>query len=36
MLVDSHCHLSFPGLTERLDEVRRAMAQADVTRALCI
>lgn len=36
MLVDSHCHLSFPGLTERLDEVRRAMAQAGVTRALCI
>ena len=36
MLVDSHCHLSFPGLTERLDEVRLAMAQADVTRALCI
>jgi TatD DNase family protein len=36
MLVDSHCHLSFPGLTERLDEVRHAMAQADVTRALCI
>ena len=36
MYVDSHCHLSFPGLLERLPEVRSAMAQALVDRALCI
>ncbi|HYD75583.1 TatD family hydrolase [Ramlibacter sp.] len=36
MFVDSHCHLSFPELSSRLDEIRAAMAQADVDRALCI
>jgi TatD DNase family protein len=36
MYVDSHCHLSFPGLNERLPEIRQAMADADVDRALCI
>lgn len=36
MFVDSHCHLSFPGLVERLDDVRSAMAEAQVDRALCI
>ena len=36
MLVDSHCHLSFPGLQERLAEVRHAMSEAAVDRALCI
>lgn len=36
MFVDSHCHLSFPELTERLPEIREAMAQAQVDRALCI
>jgi TatD DNase family protein len=36
MFVDSHCHLSFPGLAERLDDVRSAMAEAQVDRALCI
>ena len=36
MYVDSHCHLSFPGLLERLPEVRAAMQAADVDRALCI
>ncbi|MCY7371092.1 MAG: TatD family hydrolase [Polaromonas sp.] len=36
MYTDSHCHLSFPQLTERLPEIRKAMADADVTRALCI
>ena len=36
MYVDSHCHLSFPGLAERLDDVRSAMAEAQVDRALCI
>ena len=36
MFVDSHCHLSFPGLQERLPELRREMAAAQVDRALCI
>lgn len=36
MFVDSHCHLSFPGLHERIGEVLEAMSQARVDRALCI
>jgi TatD DNase family protein len=36
MYVDSHCHLTFEGLYERMDEVRAAMAAADVDRALVI
>jgi len=36
MYVDSHCHLSFPELRERLPEIRAAMAAAQVDRALCI
>lgn len=36
MYVDSHCHLSFEGLHERIDDVRAAMAAADVDRALVI
>lgn len=36
MFVDSHCHLSFPELAEKLPEIREAMAQAQVDRALCI
>ena len=36
MYVDSHCHLSFPELRQRLPEIRAAMAAAQVDRALCI
>ncbi len=36
MFVDSHCHLSFPGLLERICDVRREMALAQVDRAVCI
>lgn len=36
MYVDSHCHLSFPGLADRLPEIRAEMAAASVDRALCI
>ena len=36
MYVDSHCHLSFPGLHDRLPEIRREMQAAGVDRALCI
>lgn len=36
MYTDSHCHLSFPELRDDLPRIREAMAQAQVTRALCI
>ncbi|MBS0304215.1 MAG: TatD family hydrolase [Proteobacteria bacterium] len=36
MFVDSHCHLSFPELRERIDQIRAEMATARVARALCI
>ncbi len=36
MFVDSHCHLSFPELAARIDEIRAAMTAASVDRALCI
>jgi len=36
MYVDSHCHLSFPELSARIDEIRSDMAAAHVDRALCI
>ncbi|HJV94704.1 MAG TPA: TatD family hydrolase [Albitalea sp.] len=36
MYVDSHCHLSFPELSARIDEIRAEMQAAGVDRALCI
>jgi TatD DNase family protein len=36
MFTDSHCHLTFPELVAALPEIRQAMAQAQVGRALCI
>ena len=36
MFVDSHCHLAFPELRAKLPEIRAAMAEARVDRALCI
>ena len=36
MYVDSHCHLSFPEYAGKLPEIRTAMAEAGVDRALCI
>lgn len=36
MLVDSHCHLDFPGLAERLPAVLEAMQSRSVIAALCI
>lgn len=36
MYVDSHCHLSFPELAERIDAIRVEMAAARVDRALCV
>ena len=36
MFVDSHCHLNFPQLRDKLPQIRAAMAAAQVERALCI
>lgn len=36
MFVDSHCHINFPKLAERMDDLRADMAQAQVDRALVI
>jgi len=36
MFVDSHCHLSSPELAGRIPEIRSAMREAGVDRALCI
>jgi TatD DNase family protein len=36
MFVDSHCHLNFPQLADRIDAIRDAMAAAQVDRALVI
>ena len=36
MFVDSHCHLNFPDYADRFDQVLAEMAQAQVTKALCI
>ncbi len=36
MFTDSHCHLSFPELQAQLPQIRKAMQQAQVERALCI
>ncbi len=36
MLVDSHCHLDFPGLVDRLDEILASMTANRVGHALCV
>lgn len=36
MFIDSHCHLSFPELSEQLPAILQAMADAQVDEALCI
>lgn len=36
MFTDSHCHLNFPELKAQLPQIRQAMQDAKVTRALCI
>ena len=36
MFVDSHCHLNFTELASQLPQIRAAMAEAQVDRALCI
>ena len=36
MFIDSHCHLTFPELSAQLTQIRQAMSDAQVDRALCI
>jgi TatD DNase family protein len=36
MFTDSHCHLSFPELRAQMPQIRQAMQEASVDRALCI
>lgn len=36
MFIDSHCHLNFPELAVRLDEVLENMRQNDVAEAICV
>jgi TatD DNase family protein len=36
MFVDSHCHLDFPELAERIDSILENMAASEVGRALCV
>lgn len=36
MFIDSHCHLSFPELTQQLPDILSAMRQARVEEAICI
>ncbi len=36
MLIDSHCHLDFPELSEQIDAVLERMVENQVTHALCI
>jgi len=36
MLVDSHCHLDFPEISDRLDQVVESMRSSGVSAAVCI
>lgn len=36
MFVDSHCHINFDGLGDRLPEVLDKMRELKVTHALCV
>jgi len=36
MFTDSHCHLTFPEFADQMPQIRAAMAEAQVDRALCI
>jgi TatD DNase family protein len=36
MYTDSHCHLTFPELATKIDQIQQAMLQAQVSRALCV
>jgi len=36
MFIDSHCHINFPGLVERLPSLFEAMSENQVSHALCV
>ncbi|MFX7910616.1 TatD family hydrolase, partial [Acinetobacter baumannii] len=36
MFIDSHCHLSFPELKQRLPDILAEMRAAQVVQAICI
>ncbi len=36
MFIDSHCHINFPGLVERVPDLLQAMAHNQVSHALCV
>lgn len=36
MFIDSHCHINFPGLNERLDDILVNMQANQVSHALCV
>ncbi|MGO9446949.1 MAG: TatD family hydrolase [Thiobacillaceae bacterium] len=36
MFIDSHCHLNFPDLVDRLEDIYQLMRDNDVSHALCI
>ena len=36
MFVDSHCHINFEGLADRLPQVLENMRSHSVTHALCV
>ncbi len=36
MFIDSHCHINFPELADKMDEVLATMRANDVTSALCV
>ncbi|MDO8413470.1 MAG: TatD family hydrolase, partial [Gallionellaceae bacterium] len=36
MFIDSHCHINFSELAEKLDEVLANMRENEVTHALCV
>ena len=36
MYIDSHCHLNFPELADRIDELLENMKEHKVTDALCV
>ena len=36
MFIDSHCHLDFPELSERLPEILQKMQDNQVSHALCV
>ena len=36
MFIDSHCHINFPELSQKMDEILENMQQNQVTAALCV